>query len=218
LSKQLEIPMTRQLAPTLAMLCSPVVAHAQYATPPDEPPIADSSPTASAAYRYDPAGLLDDTVAIAPPPESTVRITTGPALRLSDTQPAGGVAVALDVGRRAAGARFAGGWAGVGRDRGLAQYTGELWLDFGYEHHWHPLLGAGGGVALIDVLDDRGNLSNTTVGVGMVRASLQYSLPIRDTDARAGIDVIGCVPAVRSPSSPSVDPWLLAVGTVTVGF
>jgi len=209
--------MERLLFLSLTLLCAPGIASAQYAAPPDEA-LAASPPESTAAYYYPSDTRLDGEVAVSPPPESTLRITTGPAIRLWDRAPAGGLAAALELGRRAAGARFTGVWVGAGSEMGLAQYTGELWLDFGYGHALHPLLGAGGGVALLDVANESGNLSRSAVGMGSLRAGLAYSLPIPKTDARAGMDVVGCVPAIHGASSPTIVPWLLAVGTVTVGF
>ncbi len=204
--------MTRSLAPLLALgwLCFAPSIHAQYAEPPAGPVVA-TGPDAYPGHELRPFTGQ-------PGPTSTVRVATGPALRLGAEPATGGVAAALDVGRRAAGARFTGSWMGVGQQMGLAQYTGELWLDFGYGRLLHPTLGAGGGVARIDFIDDAGDSNPTTLGIGLLRAGLQYGLPIRDTDARAGIDLIGSVPAVRSPTAPRLDPWLLVCGTVAVGF
>ena len=126
--------------------------------------------------------------------------------------------MALDVGRGAAGARFTGAWLGVGRAMGLSQYTSELWVDFGADRVLHPLLGAGGGVARLEVPGTAGELDTTTVGIGTLRAALQYSLPVRATPARAGLEAVGCVPAVQSPNTPRIDPWVVATATVTVGF
>lgn len=71
----------------------------------------------------------------------------------------------------------------------------------------------------MDVEDSTtGQLSAQNLGIGILRGSLEYVLPVRGTDARASIDVMGAVPAIRSESANSVSPWVLAVASVGVGF
>jgi hypothetical protein len=177
----------------------PLVAHSEYPSP-DRPPIADGD--------------------LHPPlPSSTVRLHTGPALRISEHSPDGGLFAALDIGERAAGIRFSGAWIRVGAERGMSQYAGELWIDFGHDQRLHPILGAGAGAARIDLVDrSTGETEAHTVGVGILRGSLQYVLPVRGTDARASIDLVGSVPAIRGEDTPEAKPWLLALATVGVGF
>jgi hypothetical protein len=175
----------------------PMLAQQDYHAP---PPIADSDPY--------------------PPLQSSfVRIHTGPALRISDQSPDGGLFAALDIGERAAGIRFSGAWVSVGAERGMSQYGGELWIDFGHDQRLHPILGAGAGAARLELLDrTTGDTSSYTLGIGTLRGSLQYVLPVRGTDARASIDVVGAVPAIRGEGTPETSPWLLALATVGVGF
>ena len=123
------------------------------AQPFSEPP--DGQPTIA---RGSDDGYYDHPHYYEPPPDeyfpsSTVRIHTGPALRISDGAPAGGLFAALDIGEKAAGLRASGAWVRVGADRGLSQYAGELWIDFGYDRRLHPILGAGAGLARMDVED-----------------------------------------------------------------
>ncbi|HOU92626.1 MAG TPA: hypothetical protein PLU22_16345 [Polyangiaceae bacterium] len=194
----------------LAILTA-ATAHAQYAEPPDPPPV---------VYRAAPPAT-PPCCACQPPPASAAslfRLATGPALRLSDATPLGGLLVALDIGRRAAGFRASAAWMGVGQEEGVGQYTGELWLDFGFGRRLHPLVGAGGGLARVDTRDEAGNLSATTVGVGVLRPGLQYVLPVRGTDARAGVELTGALPAVQGSASTTVQPWLMAVAAVGIGF
>jgi len=197
----------------LALVAFGSTARAEgFAQPPDEPVIAQGHP--APGDRGD-----DDGYDRYYTPRSTVRLMTGPALRVSRESPDGGLFVALDVGERAAGLRLSGSWVRVGSARGLSQYTGELWLDFGSGGRLHPIVGAGAGVARENQQDAiSGALETHTLGIGLLRGSLQYSLPVRDTDARAALDVIGSVPAIRGSSSVDSSPWLLVIASVGVGF
>jgi len=182
--------------------------------PPDQPVLADGGQIPSDRDR---------TIIESEPPfyasRSTIRLGVGPALRISQHEPDGGLFAALDIGERAAGLRLSGSWVRVGEQHGMQEYTGELWIDFGEGERLHPILGAGAGVARIDRLDEAsGETSASTVGVGLLRGSLEYALPVRGTDARVGLDLIGSVPAIRGSNEPDLNPWLLLVATVGVGF
>src|SRR5262245_31398478 len=88
---------------------STISAFAQFAEPPDnEPLVVDQPPS-----YYRPAD---------PPrePRSTVRVNLGPALLVRPATP--GLLAALDIGRRAVGARFSGAWLNAGEEGGLTQY------------------------------------------------------------------------------------------------
>ncbi|MEB2312908.1 MAG: hypothetical protein OZ921_08295 [Sorangiineae bacterium] len=207
----------KTIASTLTLLAITGVAGAAsahgFAEPPDGPSIArpgyDGQREAELAREEAPEGWT---------PRSSVRIHTGPTLRISSHEPDGGLYAAFDIGQRAAGVRLSGVWVRVGADRGLQQYGGELWLDFGAGHRLHPILGAGAAVARVDALDAAGEHAASTIGVGTLRGTLEYVLPIRDADARAGLDVIGTVPAIRGASATDGAPWLLVVATVGIGF
>jgi hypothetical protein len=159
-----------------------------------------------------------------PPPETelfdeptTVRVSVGPALRVSKVAD-GGLAAAIDFGPGPAGARISGAWVRVGSDRGLAEYRAELFIDFGAEKRLHPILGAGAAVARLDSASDDGSLETATYGVGILRGSLEYVLPVSEADARAGIDAIGSVPAIHEKGASDPGPWLTFVARVGVGF
>jgi len=124
----------------------------------------------------------------------------------------------VDIGEKAAGLRVSGAWVRVGGDRGLSQYGGELWLDFNHLGPLHPILGAGAAAARMQLSDGAGGTESHTLGVGTLRGTLAYALPIRDTDARASIDIIGAVPAIRGSDTPSTKAYVLALATVGVGF
>jgi hypothetical protein len=127
---------------------------------------------------------------------------------------------ALDLGRGPAGFRLSGFWLRVGSDNGLAQYTGELTLDLGGRMAFRPVLGAGAGFARTYRVDDNGarTTGGATLGVGQLRAALEYRIPIEETDARAGVHLIGVLPAVRGEGAPDLGPWLIAAATVGIGF
>ncbi len=194
----------------LAVVAAATTAHASdFAEPPDnEPVVATSGPYPD--YDEPPPPYFHH-------PTSTLRISVGPTLRLDDQAAAGGLLTALDIGEKAAGARLSAAFIQVGSDRGLAQYGGELWLDFGYQKRLHPILGAGAAFAQLTRADAAGETITGNVGVGTLRGSLQYLLPVHGADARASLDVIGAVPAVQSDSFDS-KPWVLFSATVAVGF
>ncbi|HMJ10760.1 MAG TPA: hypothetical protein VK524_05095 [Polyangiaceae bacterium] len=190
-------------------------AHAQpFATPADEPTLATGSPYSD---EGDPRlYAAEDERSL---PESTVRLHVGPGLRISESEPYAGLFAAVDVGRHAAGARVSGSWVRVGSAGGLSQYTGELWIDFAHRSDLHPILGAGAGVARLEnATEESGETRTGTVGVGVLRGALEYVLPVQSTDARAGLEVIGSVPAIRSSETEDARAWLLIVATVGVGF
>src|SRR5262249_22069867 len=103
-------------------------------------------------------------------------VTTGRGLGL-------GLGVAADFGRGAVGFRLAAAWmrgepssSDLGRvpsplGDGLAQYTGELTLDFNKRGPVHPVFGLGFGLAHVGRGDSSGNL-----GIGTARLGLEYAL------------------------------------------
>jgi hypothetical protein len=151
-------------------------------------------------------------------PNSTVRVNVGPGLRVSGQEPEGGLCVALDVGARAAGVRASGAWLRASADRGMSEYAAELWIDFGAGQQLHPILAAGAGVARLDARDAGGAETTVTLGVGVLRGSLDYVLPISAADARVGVDLVGSVPATPGGASVDSRPWLLTALHVGVGF
>ena len=198
------------LASALA-LAVPSLAHAAsgFATPPG-----DSPPDDTALPWAGPAPRSPDFE----PEPSALRLSTGPVLRATSERADGGFAAAIDVGAKAAGARFAGSWVRTGSDRGLSQYDGQLWIDFGVEERLHPILAAGAGLARLEYRDASGALQASTVGIGTLRGSLEYVLPIREANARAGLDVEGALPAIRGMDAPNVNGWVLVSARVGIGF
>lgn len=198
---------------TILGLSNPALGQPFAEPPPDRPVLAqdDSEPLPHDAPGGDGAEPFG-------PPRSTLRLSVGPALRVSEHSPDGGLFAAIDIGERAAGLRLSGAWVRVGARDGLQQYSGELFIDFGEGRRLHPILGAGAGIARIDGVDASGESSAHTLGVGLLRGGLQYGLPVRSADARAGLELIGNVPAIRGDDAAPTRPWLLAVATVGIGF
>jgi len=198
----------------LALTARPALAQfAEPPDPPDEPALAvdadQDSDQREEPQEEEPFELL---------PRSSVRVFTGPALRISNEAADGGLFVAFDVGARAAGARISGMWLRAGSPGGMSQYAGEIWIDFGASERIHPILAAGAGMARLDLADPAtGDVDPVTIGVGLLRGSLQYRLPVRGVDARAGLDVIGSVPAFAK-AADDTSPWLTLSASVGVGF
>lgn len=203
-----------RLAATLTLFACllPRIAAAEpgFASPPGAPLVLEQSnwDDRSVEPRVEPSRELS----------STLRVSVGPGLRISGHEPEGGLFVALDVGARAAGVRASATWLRASAEQGLSQYGAELWIDFGVGQQLHPIVGAGAGVARLDTLDADGNETTATIGVGVLRGTLDYVLPITGADARVGVDLIGNVPATPGGAAGDARPWLLTVAHVGVGF
>lgn len=139
-------------------------------------------------------------------------------LRVAKGLTDGGLAAAADIGSGAAGARLTGSWVRVGSDVGLAEYRGELFIDFGVDRRIHPILGAGAGIARLGTRESDGTTKMSTYGVGVLRGTVEYVLPVDRTDARVGLDASASVPAIQGKSANDASPWLLLTARVGVGF
>jgi hypothetical protein len=192
------------------LLPRPAAAEGGFAEPPDQPLVQQR-----AVQNEETDVPYPEPAPIQP---STVRVSVGPTLRVADPKTDGGLYVALDIGSRAAGVRGSGSWVRTGTEHGVSQYTAELWIDFGAGRQLHPILGAGAGVARVERTGDDGEEDTATLGIGVLRGTVEYVLPVAGVDARVGIDAIGCVPATPGGESRDARPWLLAVGHVGVGF
>jgi hypothetical protein len=181
-----------------------------FATPPD------TNETLAPADRNPPPGEYASENETEP--TSTVRVSVGPALRVSQDAADGGLAAALDFGSGPAGARVSGTWVNVGSDRGLAEYRAELVIDFGAEKRLRPILGAGAGIARLDRAEPNGTLETATYGIGVLRGTLEYVLPVSGADARAGVDAIGSITAIHEKGASDPGAWLSLVARVGVGF
>jgi hypothetical protein len=150
-------------------------------------------------------------------PQSTVRLYTGPALRLADEAARVGLLVAADVGAGPAGLRASGTFVGTGAAGGFALYAGELFIDFGRGNRLHPIVAAGAGLCRLEDVDAAGERLVHSIGVGLLRGTLQYRFAVEGVDARAGLDVSAQVRAFgAAEGTPSA--WLAAAATVGVGF
>jgi hypothetical protein len=177
-----------------------VSAFAQFAEPPGNEPLEVEQPPSDYRYYRAPEPPRE--------PRSTVRVNLGPALLVRPATP--GLLAALDIGRRAVGARFSGAWLNAGEEGGLTQYGGELWIDFGAGRELHPIIGAG--AAMLD-----GDLTGQedSSGAGTLRGAIEYQLPVDDAEARVGLSLTALVPAINSERE---EPWVLAALTVSAGF
>jgi hypothetical protein len=189
----------------------PAAAEGGFAEPPDRPLV---TTPAYEPTRDDADGAeWEDRPTVQ---GSSLRVHVGPTLRVADPATNGGLYVALDIGSRAAGVRASGAWIRAGSDHGVSQYTAELWIDFGVGRELHPIIGAGAGIARVEGAG--GDDETATLGIGVLRGSVDYVLPVAGVDARVGVDAIGCVPATPGGDSVDARPWLMAVGHVGVGF
>ncbi len=205
------------LAGLIGLMASARSAWAQpYAQPPDEP-----RPRAYRAYDdyhvstydcYDDGWRRREL--------GVVRLHVGAAGRATNDAFTPGLMTAIDLGRGPAGFRAAAMWMQVGSDNGLAQYTGELTLDLGGTGNWRPVVGAGAGLARLIRADALGNRvgGGSSLGVGTLRAALEYRLPIEGTDSRAALAVIGVLPAVRGDGAPDTKGWAVITASVGIGF
>ncbi|MDF3070965.1 MAG: hypothetical protein K0R38_6566 [Polyangiaceae bacterium] len=185
-----------------AAVASPALAD--YARPPEAP--------------YDAVRVLEPE---APAPErtlrpasfeepSTFRFHVGPALLVQPVGP--GLSAALDIGRRAVGARIGGTWLRPESERGLASYSAELWIDLRHRSELHPILAAGASWLHGGALEAPGKRS---AGAGVLRGALEYELPIGDADARLGLNVTALVPAIQIERSR---PWVVTSLMIGAGF
>jgi hypothetical protein len=206
-SKQAASIAAVMLAATLVWSRS-ALAEGDFAVPPDQPLQPADSEYAISPYPVEPDAVQP----------SSLRVSVGPTLRVAEPESNGGLYVALDLGARAAGVRASAAFIRGGAEHGLSQYAAELWIDFGVGRALHPIIGAGAGVARVQRSDTAGDGTTSTLGIGVLRGTLDYVLPVAGVDARVGLDVIGSVPATPGGDSSDAGPWLLAVGHVGVGF
>lgn len=196
------------LAPAalFTLACVALPARADF-SPPPESPYRPEDPN-----RYEPP-LIEERDNPAEPwdPQakpSTFRFHVGPAVLLEPAGP--GLFTALDIGERAVGARLSASWLRAESEQGLAAYSAELWLDLRHRYDLHPVLGAGASFLHGGALGQERN-----TGAGLLRAALEYQLPIADADARLSLNLVGLVPAIATERSR---PWAIASLMVGAGF
>ncbi len=188
-----------------ALLLAPA-AQAEFSPPPE------SSYRLEDQHRVEPPLEDGRREAIEPwePPAhaSTFRFHVGPAALLQPTS--SGLFTALDIGRRAVGARVSASWLRAESDQGLSAYTAELWIDFRNREELHPVVGAGA-----SLLRGRALGEHQSVGAGVLRGALEYELPIADADARLSLNLLALVPAIATERTR---PWAIATLMVGAGF
>ena len=121
-----------------------------------------------------------------------------------------GLFTALDVGQRAVGARVSAAWLRPETEQGLSAYSAELWIDFRHRYELHPVVGAGASFLRGGAMGQ-----GDSAGAGLVRAALEYELPIAEADARLSLSALALVPAIGSGRTR---PWTMAALTVGAGF
>jgi hypothetical protein len=200
------------LAALALTIASPARADQGFAEPPD----------VHVAESYD-RPVFEPSFDSVDPHASVVRLLVGPAAKVDTHGAQPGLFVASEFGKGPAGLRLEGAWLGVGKPNGVAQYTGELTLDFGGRSRIHPVLGAGGGVARTgSSVDANGAVDDkhgATLGIGVVRSGVSFRLPFEETDARLALDVTGAFPAIRGADAPKdLTPWAMGTVGVMIGF
>ena len=146
-----------------------------------------------------------------------VGVTTGRGLGM-------GLGAAADFGTGTVGARISAAWTrGELHDdgaaqvaelgSGLAQYTGELTLDFHKRGPVHPVFGMGFGLAHVSHPQGSGN-----AGIGTVRLGLEYALGLEDADVRLGAGVTGALAGPSEREADALHGYALVGGTLAIGF
>jgi hypothetical protein len=152
---------------------------------------------------------------------SVMRLQLGPLAATTGRGLGPGLGVAADFGSGTMGFRLAAAWthgepstsapSPIGGS--LAQYTGELTLDFAKRGPLHPVLGIGFGYARVDTGRAEGG-----VGVGTARAALEYAILFDDADIRFSLGVLGALPGPADSAVADVKGWALVGGMLGVGF
>ncbi|MEO6572873.1 MAG: hypothetical protein ABIP89_03460 [Polyangiaceae bacterium] len=189
----------------------------RYAEPPPDAPVVRTEPT-----YYDRSPYIAD-----PPREvyrSPFRLSLGPAGVTSGRGLGLGLGLAADFGTGTVGARIAAAWMrGEEHDdlrafdaplgNGLAQYTGELTLDFHKRGPVHPVFGMGFGLAHVSKPSGSGN-----AGIGTVRLGIEYALGLEDADVRIGGGVTGVLSGPSEREVENLRGYAVIGGTLAIGF
>lgn len=223
--------------PLAALLLAPVTATAAPAivtvpvdgrfAPPPPPPFAP--PPHFAPPPSEPVFVANDEPRTEPELyRSPFRLHVGPAALTSGRGLSPGLAVAADFGRGSVGLRLAATWLrgepghaapltetgdASSLAGGLAQYTGELTIDFHKRGPLHPVLGVGAGIARTGSGERSG-----TVGIGVARLTLEYALALDDADVRLGVGILGALPGPADREVSDVRGYALLGASIGVGF
>ena len=187
-----------------------------------EPPPRVIAPIATDYRRDDPPDYYQDN----PPPRRELyrapfRLHLGPAAVTSGRGLGMGLGMAADFGTGTVGARLAANWLrGESRDdttrplgEGLAQYTGELTLDFAKHGPVHPVFGMGFGLAHVSKPGGSGN-----AGIGTVRIGIEYALGLEDADVRIGGGITGVMAGPSEREADDLRGYAIVGATLGIGF
>ena len=152
---------------------------------------------------------------------SFLRLHLGPVAATTGRGLGPGLGVAADFGSGTLGFRLAAAWthgepsaaspSPIGGS--LAQYTGELTLDFAKRGPLHPVLGLGFGYARV-----ASGFAAGGRGVGTARAALEYAVLFDDADVRFSAGVLGALPGPADSSVADLRGWAVLGATIGVGF
>jgi hypothetical protein len=188
-----------------------------------DPPPRAVAPIASDEPRDDPPDYYPDN----PPPRRELyrapfRLNLGPAAVTSGRGLGMGLGIAADFGNGTVGARLAANWLrGEARaddparplGDGLAQYTGELTLDFNKRGPVHPVFGMGFGLAHVSKPGGGGN-----AGIGTARIGVEYALGLEDADVRIGGGVTGVMAGPSEREADNLRGYAIVSATLGIGF
>lgn len=189
-----------------------------------DPPPRRVAPMATDERRDDPPEDYRDDP---PPPRelyrSPFRLHLGPTAVTSGRGLGLGLGIAADFGNGTVGARLAANWLrGEARDdagraqgtgEGLAQYTGELTLDFHKRGPVHPVFGLGFGLAHVSKPGVSGN-----AGIGTVRIGVEYALALDDADVRIGGGLTGVMAGPSEKEAGDLRGYAIVGATLGIGF
>jgi hypothetical protein len=187
--------------------------------PPDPPPDRFASPPVATSPPV--AAPYDDDDHRYELYRSPMRLHVGPAGVTTGQSLGLGLGLAADFGRGSVGFRLAAAWLrGEQGDPtktpiadGLAQYTGEVTLDFNKHGPWHPVLGVGAGIARVGRGDSGG-----TIGIGTAGLRIEYALAFDDADVRIGAGAWGVMAGPSDREVRDVKSYALFGASIGVGF
>ena len=191
-----------------------------------DPPLVATSPSYDAlrSRDYDGERVDRDAPVVRELYRAPFRLHLGPMGVTTGRSVGAGLGLAADFGSGSVGFRMAAAWlrgepsGGSSFElsplsEGLAQYTGEVTIDFHKRGPVHPVFGLGLGVAHINRGDGAGNL-----GIGTARLGLEYAIPLDDADVRLGAGLTGVLPGPADREVADVRGYALIGASLGVGF
>jgi hypothetical protein len=156
---------------------------------------------------------------------SPFRLHLGPQAVTTGRGLGAGLGLAGDFGTGSVGFRLSAAWfrgeptsndSSGGTSplgEGLAQFTGEITLDFFKRGPFHPVFGFGIGYARAARGDSAGSM-----GIGTARLGFEYALGLDDADVRLGAGITGVLPGPADQDAKDVKGYALIGATLGVGF